>query len=203
MIDSARLGAVVDEGTGITTELVVEGDGGGQAAEPGEDSFSESWEGSGAVALEGEEVLAGPEDRFDPLADWREVRALTGFVLAAGTADGCAQLVALGSELSAGVALVTQQRLSALALAALQHDERDIALIDLRRGDLQRAWGAIRREDRVQAKPPEIPGMRRAPAVVGGVRQRGAPDRLAATSALHRGGVDQQQLVVEPGALAG
>jgi len=53
--------------------LVVEGDRCGEAAEAGEDSFSESGEGAGAVAFEGEEFFAGPEDRFDPLADRREV----------------------------------------------------------------------------------------------------------------------------------
>ena len=64
-----------------------------EAAEPGEDSFSEALEGAGAVAFEGEEVFAGPEDRFDPLADRREVRAAAAFVAAAGAQDRGVELV--------------------------------------------------------------------------------------------------------------
>ena len=71
MIDSARLGAVVDECAAGASEFVVEGAGGCQAAEAGEDSFSEAGQGAGAVAFEGQEVFAGPEDAFDALADGR------------------------------------------------------------------------------------------------------------------------------------
>jgi hypothetical protein len=42
MVDSARVGAVVDECTAWASELVVQGDGGGEGAEAGEDSFSEA-----------------------------------------------------------------------------------------------------------------------------------------------------------------
>ena len=45
--------------------MVIECDGGGEAEEALEDALSESWEGSGAVAFEGEDVLACPEDRLD------------------------------------------------------------------------------------------------------------------------------------------
>jgi len=69
MVDSARLGAVVDECAGGAAELVVEGDGGGEAEEALQDAFSEAGEGARAVAFEGEEVFAGPEDRLDALAD--------------------------------------------------------------------------------------------------------------------------------------
>src|SRR5450755_3252295 len=85
MVDSARLGAVVDKGTAGSSELVVEGDGGSQAAEAGQDAFAEALEGAGAVAFEGQDVFGGPEDRFDALAD-------------------------RGGELAAGVALVADQR---------------------------------------------------------------------------------------------
>ena len=44
-------------------------------------------EGAGAVAFEGEQVFAGPEDRLDPLPDRCEVRAVSGFVFAAGAND--------------------------------------------------------------------------------------------------------------------
>ena len=38
-------------------------------------------QGASAVALQGEDVLAGPEDRLDPLADRGEVKAVVGLVL--------------------------------------------------------------------------------------------------------------------------
>ena len=82
MVDSARLGAVVDEGTAWASELMVEGDCAGEAAEAGEDAFAQAGEGSCAVAFEGEEVFAGPEDRLDPLADRREMRLGSAFVFA-------------------------------------------------------------------------------------------------------------------------
>src|ERR687890_751187 len=87
MVDSARLGAVVDERTGGASELVVEGDGGGQAAEALQDAFAQAGQGAGAVAFEGEQVFAGPEDRLDPLAQRRQMRAAGGFVLASGAHD--------------------------------------------------------------------------------------------------------------------
>jgi hypothetical protein len=81
MVDSARLGAVVDECTAGASELVVEGDRGGQAAEAGEDAFAQSGERAGAVAFEREQVFAGPEDRLDALADGGEVEPVVGLVL--------------------------------------------------------------------------------------------------------------------------
>src|SRR4051794_19418114 len=203
MVDSTPLGAVVDECTAGSSELVVEGDGGGQAAEALQDSFAESGEGAGAVAFEGEEVFAGPEDRLDPLADRREMRAAAAFVFASWAHDRGVALGDGGGKGAAGVALVAQQRLAAAALAALKQDERDVALVDLGRGEFQRARGAVGREDRVQPKAPEIARMRAAPAVVGGIAQRRALDRFAAAGALDRGAVDEQQIVLEARAVAG
>src|SRR4051812_819011 len=141
MVDSARLRAVVDECTAGSSELVVEGDRGGQAAEAREDPFPESGEGAGAVAFEGQQVFAGPEDRLDALADRREMRAGAGFVLAPWPHDRGVAGADGGGEVTAGVALVGEQRLAAAALAAVKQDEADIAFVDLRRGQLQRAWG--------------------------------------------------------------
>src|SRR5271167_2322366 len=99
MVDSAGgLGAVVDECSAGASELVVEGDRGGQAAEALKDSFSEAGEGASAVAFEGEQVLAGPEDRLDALADRRDVRTVTGLVLAARTHDRGTTLTDLRGE---------------------------------------------------------------------------------------------------------
>jgi hypothetical protein len=52
MVESAGLGAVVDECAAGAAELVVEGDGGGEGEEALEDAFSEAGECAGAVALE-------------------------------------------------------------------------------------------------------------------------------------------------------
>src|SRR5215210_6918521 len=119
MVDSARLGAVVDKCTAGASELVVEGDGGRQAAEALKDAFPEAGECASAVALERKQVFAGPEDRFDALADRREMRAVWGFVLASWSHDRGAACGDGGGEVAAGVALVAQQRLAAAALAAL------------------------------------------------------------------------------------
>src|ERR1700728_1480121 len=133
MVDSAWLGAVVDECTAWSSELVVEGDRGCEAAEAGEDSFSEAGEGAGAVAFEGEQVFAGPEDALDALADRREVRTLAGFVFAARTNERGAAIGDLGGEVSAGVALVAKQRFVAVAVDAVEEFEADFAF--------RRSWG--------------------------------------------------------------
>src|SRR5437588_2790605 len=204
MVDSTPwLGAVVDECSAGAAELVVEGDGCGEAEEALEDAFSEASQRSCAVAFEGEQVFAGPEDRFDALADWGEVGAVAGLVFAVRSDDRGVELADGQSEGPAGVALVAEQRLASLASAALEHRQSDLALIDLGGGELQRAGGAIRREDCVQPKAPEKPGVRGAPPVIGGVCERRALDRLAALRAPQRRGVDEQQIVIEPRALAG
>src|ERR1700679_75529 len=106
MIDSTVLGAVVDECAAGSAELVVEGDRGGEGEEALKDALSEAGEGSGSVALEREDVLAGPEDRLDPLADRGEVWSSAGLVFAARTDDRGVEFAGLGGELFAGVALV-------------------------------------------------------------------------------------------------
>jgi len=113
MIDSTRLGDVVDECAARSSELVVEDDAGGEAEEALEDAFSDSGQGAGAVAFEGEEVFAGPEDRLDALADRREMEPSSGFVFAARPHDRGVQFADFEREVAAGVALVAQQRFTA------------------------------------------------------------------------------------------
>jgi hypothetical protein len=60
MVDSARLGDVVDECAARSSELVVEDDASGEAEEALEDAFPDPGNGAGAVAFECEEVVAGP-----------------------------------------------------------------------------------------------------------------------------------------------
>jgi hypothetical protein len=84
MSSSTSSGDVLGERAAGEAELVVELDGGGECEEAAGDAGSEAVEGSGAVAFEGEDVLGGPVDRFDPLTDWREMRAGWLLVGAAG-----------------------------------------------------------------------------------------------------------------------
>src|SRR5664279_1650545 len=155
MVDSARLGAVVDKCTAGSSELVVEGDRGGEAAEALKDAFSEALEGARAVAFEGEDVFAGPEDRFDALADGRQVWALTGLVFAAGTQDGGMALADLLGELASGVALVADQGHGAVTPDAVQKHQSDFSFVAFGGAELQRAGCAVRGEDRVQPHPPK------------------------------------------------
>src|SRR5271155_4217675 len=203
MIDSTGLGAVVDECAAWLVELVVEGDGGGEAEEALQDALSEAGEGAGAVAFEGEDVLAGPEDRLDALADRREVWAFSGLVFASGSDDRGVHRTYLACELSPGVALIADQGRRALAVGARQELEGDLALIAFGRGHRESSGGPVGGEDRVQPKTPEEPAVTRAIPIVSGVAERRALDRLTASGALDRGGVDEQQIVIEARALRG
>src|SRR5665811_365762 len=73
---SAASGAVVDKGTTGSSQPVVEADAGCEAEEAREEALTQPGDGARPVALEGEEVLAGPEDRLDALADGGEVRTV-------------------------------------------------------------------------------------------------------------------------------
>src|SRR5271167_1904517 len=99
MIDSTDSCAVVDERATGACELVVECDGSGEAEEALQNALPESGKGPCAVAFEGEDVLARPEDRLDALADRREVRASSGLVFAPGPDDGGVHVVGCGGEL--------------------------------------------------------------------------------------------------------
>src|ERR671910_2928929 len=109
MVDSARLGAVVDEGTAGASELVVEGDRGGQAAEAREDAFAQPGERASAVAFEREQVFAGPEDRLNALADRRQMRAAAGLVLAAWAHERGVELADRRREGAAPGTLIAQE----------------------------------------------------------------------------------------------
>jgi hypothetical protein len=92
---------------------------------------------------------------------------------------------------------------------AVDQDQSDLTLTELRGAELQGARGAVGAEDGVQTHPPEVSGMRRAVPVIGGISDRtgqarvpGALDRLARPRALHLRAVDQQQIVIKPWTLA-
>src|SRR5271157_3075919 len=102
MVDSTRSGDIVDECAAWAAEFVVEVDACGECEEALEDAFFDAVEGAGAVAFEGEQVFAGPEDRLDPLPDRCEVRPLPGLVFASGTDEGGVEFADSLGERAAG-----------------------------------------------------------------------------------------------------
>jgi hypothetical protein len=64
-------------------------------------------------------------------------------------------------------------------------------------GERDRAWGAIQREQAVQAKAPEGAAVAAAIPVVGGIAQSAAADGLHRARALDRGGVHDEQIVIK------
>src|SRR5258705_5415912 len=196
MSSSTGSGDVVDQAAGWAAESVVEGDCGCEGEDSCADAGSEAVEGAGAVAFEGEDVFAGLEDRFDPLPDWGEVGAARGFVFAVWPDDRRVELGGGVFELAAGVAFVADHEQVAVSLAALEQGQADVAFGSFRRGQDQRARGAIEGEQAVQAEAPEVAAVACAVAVVGGVSKLAAPSRFDAARALDRCRVDQHQIVV-------
>src|SRR5919106_6170126 len=78
------LGRVAGQRAGGAAEPVVERDCGGKRGEARDDPDAQVVQGAGAVAFEREDVLGGPEDRLDPLADRCQVQTTAAFVFAAG-----------------------------------------------------------------------------------------------------------------------
>ena len=144
MVDATGSGDIVDQCAGRASELVVEGDAGGEGEEALEDAFAEAVEGAGAVAFEGEEVFARPEDRLDSLPDRREVWALTGLVSAARTHDRGVEGADGAGEVAAGVVLVADDGFASVTDAALQQGESDLAVVALGRGERDRPLGCRR-----------------------------------------------------------
>src|SRR5215213_4076377 len=197
---STRSGAVVDERAAGAAEVVVERDAGGECQEALADAGSEAVQGAGAVAFEGQEVFEGPEDRLDALSDRGQVRSWAGLVFAARADDDRVARVHLGGEVAAGVALVADDDQRSGAPAAVDEVQADIAFVDLGAGERDRAWGAIQREQAVQSEPPKEAAVAAAVPVVGGVGELAAADGFHRASALDRGGVNDQQVVIKAGA---
>jgi hypothetical protein len=195
MIDSTTLRAIVDQRSAASSQLVVEADAGSQAEKALKDTHSKARQSAGTVAFKGEQILAGPEDGLDPLADGRKMRTLAGFVPAVGSNHRGPQILGSSGELPTGVTLVAQKDFPAWAVAASQEFETHLPLIALRRSQRQGSRGAVRGEDPMQPKSPEVTGMAGTVSIVSGVGKSGALGCLSAAGTLDRGGVDEQEVV--------
>src|SRR5215210_5835393 len=126
MSSSTWLGAVVGQRAAGAAEVVVERDAGGECEQALADAGSEAVQGAGAVAFEGEEVFAGPEDALDALADRGQVRPGAGFVFAARADDQRLAVEHGGVEVAAGVALVADDDQRSGAGQAVEEIQADI-----------------------------------------------------------------------------
>src|SRR6266540_204440 len=195
-------GHVVDQGSGWTAELVVEPDAGGQGQQPRADALPEPLGRACAVTLQGEQILEGLEDRLDALADEAEEGAAARLVLASRANHAAPERGHGALEVSSGIALVADHGLSALK-AARQELQGHPALRALGRTQDGRARGAIEGARQVQAHAPEVARVALAPAVSAAGAELRAAGGLGRAPALHRGGVQQHQVIVESGAALG
>ena len=84
MVDSVSVGIGGEVAAGVA-DLPVVPEAGGEGEQTHADAHAQAWEGASAVALEPELALAGPEDRFDALADEPARVVARWFVAAVGT----------------------------------------------------------------------------------------------------------------------
>src|SRR3954447_4023038 len=117
---AAGSGGVAGERAAGAAEAVVERDRRGERGEAAGEPHMQLVQDAGAVAFEAEDVLGGEEDRFDALADRREVRSAAFLVFAARAVDLGVERAQVGLELSAAEVLVADddQHLAGLAFAA-------------------------------------------------------------------------------------
>src|SRR5665809_44207 len=201
MVDSTRSRHLGNERAARTTELAVQGDSGRKRQQPLGDPHPEVVVRAGAVALEREQVLAGPEDRLDALADRGQVETVVGLVGARRAQHTRLHPLDGERELAAGVALVADDRLAA-SERARQELERDLALGPLGRCERRCSRGAVGGAGEVQAHPPEEARMALAVAVAGEVGEPRAAHGLARAAALDGRRVEQDDVVAAARALA-
>ena len=183
--------------------MVVEADAGSQAQEALQNALAKAEKGAGPMSLQGEYVLAGPEDGFDPLVQGSQMGTLLGLVLAPRTHHGGLSVRHCLGELPAGIAFVGQQGLSSGAPAALKEFQSHLAFVSLRRGQGEGPGSAVGGKDGVQAHSPELAGVAGTVPVVTDVGKGRAKDGLPASCTLDRSGVDEQEVICEARALFG
>lgn len=145
---------------GLAAVMVVP-DRGGQREESLQDSDGDALRAVAAVLFQAELAFQGVVDRFDDLAQRRQlVGAATGSFVLAGRANQFDAVVAKDAfELARDVALVSDERLagavSEQARVVVEHVDGDVAFVELgvgqSEGDRQPGWCA----HEVQAQPPK------------------------------------------------
>src|SRR6266571_994774 len=176
------------------TDLGVMPEPGGEGEEPQPDAGAQVRECAVAVALEAELSLAGPKDRFDPLAHAPERSESERLVLAIGTKELGSAIGHPALELGAGEALVGDDG-EAGERDPLEHLARDLSLGSICRGELEGDRGPVARAEQIEAKAPEVARVRAAVAVGCDPRELGASNRLARGRAGDRGRIEQPQLI--------
>jgi hypothetical protein len=126
MVDSVSV-AVGGEVAAWVTDVVVVEETGGEGQESQRDACAQAFDGAPAVGFEGELALAGPEHRFDPLADRSEGAVAMGFVAAVGAQEVRAEGGHDLFELFAGEAFVGHDGV-AVQVDPLEHLGGDDAL---------------------------------------------------------------------------
>src|SRR5213596_2771907 len=168
-----ELVAIGAEAPARLTDLGVMPEPGGEGEEPQPDAGAQARECAGAVALEAELSLAGPKDRFDPLAHAPERSELERLVLAIGTKELGSAIGHPALELGAGEALVGDDG-EAGERDPLEHLARDLSLGSICRGELEGDRGPVARAEQIEAKA----RVTAAVAVGCDPRELGAPNRL-------------------------
>src|SRR4051795_4324344 len=97
---AAGSGGVAGQRAAGASEAVGERDGGGHGGEAAGEPHTQLVQDAGAGAFEAEDVLGGEEDRFDALADRREVRSAALLVLAARAVEVRIEGAQVGLELA-------------------------------------------------------------------------------------------------------
>src|SRR3954447_16924598 len=105
MVDSKSV-AVSGEVAAWVPDVVVMDESGGEGEQPQCDADADAGDGAAAVAFERELALAGPDDRFDPLADGAQRAVVGRLVFAVGPQEAGVQAGHVRLELLAREALV-------------------------------------------------------------------------------------------------
>src|SRR3954470_6246091 len=111
MVD-AKLAAVGGEGSCWLVGEVVVPDASGQREESEADAGAEAGERAGAVTFEAELAFAGPEGRFNPLADGAQAAVTARFILAIGAHEGGAGVRHQPLEFAAREVLVSDHHVA-------------------------------------------------------------------------------------------
>lgn len=135
--DSTPSGDVVDQGAARAPEPVVERDARSQRQEALGDANAQVVKGAGAVALQGEDALAGPEDRLDALSDRGEMKDALGLVPSRRPDDRCVELAGrfANSRPTQPLSPMANSPLPTHPLGALQQLDPDLSLVALGRSE--------------------------------------------------------------------